>query len=112
MAFVLNAADSYGPTRRRRAEQRTTNAGTEAMKKDDGTPTRVLWARLRFQIIGPLLASPLESGELGARLDELANGTYVHPSAGERVRFARSTIERWLYAARNEPKDPIHALER
>jgi hypothetical protein len=55
---------------------------------------------------------PLESGELGARLDELANGTYVHPSAGERVRFARSTIERWLYAARNEPKDPIHALER
>lgn len=82
------------------------------MKKDDGTPTRVRWARLRFQIIGPLLASPPESGQLGARLDELADQTYVHPSTGARVRFARSTIERWLYAARNEPKDPIRALER
>jgi hypothetical protein len=82
------------------------------MTKDDDTPTRVRWARLRFQIIGPLLASPPETGELGARLDELASKTYVHPSTGLRVRFARSTIERWLYAARNEPKDPIRALER
>ena len=82
------------------------------MKRDDAIPIRVRWARLRFQIIGPLLASPPEAGELGVRLDELADKTYVHPSTGERVRFARSTIERWLYAARNEPKDPIRALER
>ena len=57
------------------------------MTKDDGTPARVRWARLRFQIIGPLLASPPETGELGPRLDELASKTYVHPSTGLRVRF-------------------------
>jgi transposase InsO family protein len=82
------------------------------MTKDDGIPTRVRWARLRFQIIGSLLASPPESGELGAKLDELAAQTYVHPATGARVHFARSTIERWLYTARNEPKEPIRALER
>jgi hypothetical protein len=82
------------------------------MTKQPDIPPRVKWARLRFQIIGPLLASPPESGELGARLDELASKTYVHPITGGRVRFGRSTIERWLYAARNESKDPIRALER
>lgn len=82
------------------------------MTKDDGIPTRVRWARLRFQIIGSLLASPPEAGELGAKLDELATKTYLHPATSARVQFARSTIERWLYCARNEPKDPIRALER
>jgi transposase InsO family protein len=82
------------------------------MTKDDNTPMRVRWARLRFQIIGPLLASPPEAGELAARLDELAAQTYVHPSTGARVHFGRSTIERWLYIARNHPGDPIGALAR
>jgi transposase InsO family protein len=82
------------------------------MSHDEGTPMRVRWARLRFQILGPLLASPPQSGELAAKLDELAAQTYVLPSTGERVRFARSTIERWLYIARNHPDDPIGALER
>ena len=82
------------------------------MTKDDGIPTRVRWARLRFQIIGSLLASPPEAGDLGGKLDELAAKTYVHPATGARVHFARSTIERWMYCARNEPKDPIRALER
>jgi putative transposase len=82
------------------------------MTKDDGIPARVRWARLRFQIIGPVLASPPESGELGAKLDELAAQAYVDPATGARVRFARSTIERWLYIARNEPNEPIRALER
>ena len=83
------------------------------MNKNESTPARVRWARLRFQIIGQLLASPPESGELAERLDELAAGAYVHPTTGERVRFGRSTIEHWLYAARNAPNDdPIRALER
>lgn len=86
--------------------------GTDAMSKHDSTPTRVRWARLRFSIIGPLLASPPESGELSAQLDELAARAYVHPTSGERVRFGRSTIEHWLYAARNAPHDPVRALER
>jgi transposase InsO family protein len=82
------------------------------MKKDDDTPARVRWARLRFSIIGPLLASPPESGELAAALDEVASRMYVHPATSERVRFGRSTIERWLYAARNAPSDPVSALGR
>lgn len=82
------------------------------MTKDESTPARVRWARLRFSIIGPLLASPPPEGELAAQLDALASRTYVHPTTGERVRFGRSTIEHWLYAARNAPADPVRALER
>lgn len=82
------------------------------MTKHANTPARVRWARLRFSIIGPLLASPAESGDLAERLDEVAALTYEHPSTGGRVRFARSTIERWYYAAKNEPSDPLRALER
>lgn len=86
--------------------------GTTTMSKHESIPARVRWARLRFSIIGPLLASPADAGELATRLDELAIKTYVHPSTGGRVRFARSTIERWYYAAKNEPRDPLRALER
>lgn len=81
------------------------------MTTDDKAPARVRWARLRFSVIGPLLASPPESGELAVRLDELAARAWLHPGTGERVHFARSTIERWLYAARNAA-DPVRALER
>ncbi len=82
------------------------------MKTNESTPSRVRWARLRFQIIGHLLASPPADGELGAELDALAAKAYAHPSTGEQLRFGRSTIEHWFYAAKNAPKDPITALER
>ena len=109
MVFAGAGADFVVSARTRGANS---HRGTEAMKKDDSTPTRVRWARLRFSIIGPLLASPPESGELAAQLDEVASRTYVHPTTGDRVRFGRSTIEHWLYAARNAPNDPVRALER
>lgn len=108
MAFVLGAAVfvvSAAPTS-------TKAAGTDAMGKDDGIPARVRWARLRFQIIGPLLASPPEAGELATRLDELCALAYEHPTTGARMHFARPTIERWYYTAKNEPKDPLRVLER
>jgi transposase InsO family protein len=82
------------------------------MKDNDNIPPRVRWARLRFAIVGPLLASPPESGELAGELDELASRAYVHPSTDERIRFGRSTIEHWLYVAKNAPQDPLKALER
>ena len=81
------------------------------MTKDDGIPTRVRWARLRFQIIGQLLATPPESGELAARIAELAAKSWRHPSTDEVVRFSAKAIERWFYAARSA-QDPIRALER
>jgi transposase InsO family protein len=82
------------------------------MKNDENIPVRVRWALLRFSVIGPLLASPPESGDLKGQLDELASRAYAHPTTGERVRFGRSTIEHWLYAARNATTNPVQVLER
>jgi transposase InsO family protein len=81
------------------------------MTDTNSTPTRVRWARLRFQIIGQLLGSPPEPGELAARIAELAARPWQHPSTGEAVRFSAKTIERWFYTARGQ-QDPIRALER
>jgi putative transposase len=82
------------------------------MKKNEQLPVRERWALLRFSVIGPLLACPPESGELAAQLDELASHAYEHPTTGARVRFGRSTIEHWLYAARNATASPVQVLER
>lgn len=81
------------------------------MGRDDGSSSRVRWARLRFSVIGPLLASPPKRGELRGCLEELAERTWQHPTTGEPVRFGVSTIERWLYLARRAD-DPVEALVR
>lgn len=70
------------------------------------------WARLRFAVVGPLLSAPPPAGELAHELARLAEKVWRHPVSGEPVRFARSTIERWYYAARAEPKDPVGVLRR
>jgi len=72
---------------------------------------RVRWARLRFAIIGPLLASPPGEGELKERLDELAARAFRHPTTGDSIRFSFKTVERWFYAARGVA-DPINVLAR
>jgi transposase InsO family protein len=68
------------------------------------------WARLRFAIVGALLAAPPAPGDLGPALDRLAAHPWRHPTTGEPLRFARSTLERWYYAARNAGQDPVEAL--
>ena len=78
-------------------------------ERDAAVPRR--WARLRFAILGPLLAAPPEHGELRARLEELAAKPYQHPTTGEVIRFGASTIERWFYTAK-EAADPVAALAR
>jgi putative transposase len=70
------------------------------------------WARLRFAIVGALLAAPPAPGELGPALARLAAHPWRHPTTGEPLRFARSTLERWYYAARNAGPDPVEALRR
>lgn len=77
----------------------------------DDTPARVRWARLRFSIVGPLLASPAVSGELGEAIAELSRRPWRHPTTGEAIGFSAKTIERWYYAVRSE-HDPLRALER
>ena len=81
------------------------------MTSQDDTPVRVRWARLRFQIIGPLLAAPPEDGELRQRIEVLAAQAWRHPTIGDVVRFSFKTIERWFYAAR-AAADPLSALAR
>jgi transposase InsO family protein len=69
------------------------------------------WARLRFLVVGPLLAAPPASGELREALAERAQVQWTHPISGVPVRFGQSTIERWYYRALAD-EDPIAALGR
>lgn len=69
------------------------------------------WARLRFAIIGPLLAAPPLRGELRQALVRLAQQRWQHPVSGLPVCFSVATLERWYYAARRS-RDPVAALRR
>lgn len=82
------------------------------MSEHDGDRGHERWARLRFAIVGRLLAAPPERGELHAELERLAGMQWTHPITGEPAQFGISTIERWYYAARNERRDPVGALRR
>ncbi len=69
-------------------------------------------ARLRFSVIGALLAAPPAKGALRAALQQLAAREWRHPSTGAPVRFGVSTLERWYYRSRNEKHDPVSVLRR
>lgn len=79
------------------------------LKTTADPPKRDRWARLRFSIIGPLLAAPPEPRQLGGALAALAAKTWRHPVTGLDVRFSVSTLERWYYRARRAA-DPVGAL--
>lgn len=72
-------------------------------------PKRDRWARLRFAIIGPLLAAPPRDGELHAALRTLAAQSWRHPISGQDIQFGVSTLERWYYAAKSA-RDPVAVL--
>lgn len=82
--------------------------GTTVTNEND-LPQRDRWARLRFAIIGPLLAAPPPAGELRAALGALATKAWRHPFTGLPIRFGVSTLERWFYAAKHAA-DPVQAL--
>jgi hypothetical protein len=67
------------------------------------------WARLRFSIVGHLLAAPPEKGGLRSAL---AAREWRHPTTGKPTRFGLSTIERWYYRTLRERQDPVGALRR
>ena len=79
---------------------------------DRGQADRDRWARLRFAIIGPLLAAPPAKGQLQAALRELSGRSWQHPVSGEPVRFGVSTLEGWYYAAHGAGDDPVTVLRR
>lgn len=80
------------------------------MNNHEGEFGRDRWARLRFAIVGPVLAAPPARRALRAALGHLAAQSWRHPSTRAPVRFAFSTIERWYYAARNATRDPVGVL--
>lgn len=67
------------------------------------------WARLRFSVVGPLLAAPPGKGELHDEFVRLSEKAWQHPTTGEPVQFGASTIEHWYYAAKKS-EDPVAAL--
>jgi len=80
--------------------------------EDNNIRTTDAWARLRFSIIGHLLAAPPQEGELCEALELLAARTWRHPITDEPLKFGFSTIEHWYYAAKNEARDPVSVLKR
>jgi transposase InsO family protein len=70
------------------------------------------WAQFRFAVIGGLLSSPPQPGDLQQAIEALAQNRYQHPFAPHKViSLGFSTIERWYYRAKDAP-DPIAALGR
>ncbi|MEI6313308.1 MAG: DDE-type integrase/transposase/recombinase [Syntrophus sp. (in: bacteria)] len=68
------------------------------------------WAQFRFAVIGGLLSSPPERGQLQQDLKVLAEKSYQHPlDADKQLMPSFSAIERWYYKAKDAP-DPISAL--
>lgn len=82
------------------------------MGEQDSRNVAERWAQLRFAIVGPLLAAPPKRGSLREELEHLSRQPWKHPTTGEGVHFAYSTIERWYYTAKNERHDPVKALRR
>lgn len=74
--------------------------------------THQLWAEFRFGVIGALLSAPPASGELRARLKELAEREWKHPIRGESFRVSLPTIERWYYKTLSHALDPVGSLRR
>lgn len=80
------------------------------MNKKSDPIKRDRWARLRFTVIGHLLAAPPAPGELHGALAQLAAKTWRHPESGLDVTFGFSSLERWYYEARRA-NDPVDALK-
>ena len=78
------------------------NTKSDPLKRDR-------WARLRFSIIGPLLAAPPAPRQLHDALRALSAKTWRHPVSGLDVRFGVSTLQRGYYSARRAG-DPVAAL--
>ena len=59
------------------------------LSSEDDLPQRDRWARLRFAIIGPLLAAPPAAGDLHEALSALAAKSWRHPFSGTRGSLRR-----------------------
>jgi putative transposase len=77
--------------------------------REDVDTHHTRWARFRFSIVGPLLSSPPDNGELKSQLEELSKKQWRHPITGVATHFSFFTLERWFYLAK-KANDPVGAL--
>ena len=66
--------------------------------------------QFRLKIIGSLLASPPNKGDLKNQLSQLAQKPWLHPISGERVYYSLPTLERWYYKAIKAPQHLLKTL--
>jgi len=82
------------------------------MSTEESRSSPERWARFRFSVIGQLLASPPERGELATELKKLAERRYRHPTKPhEWLTIGVSTLEKWYYQVKGVD-DPIALLRR
>ena len=67
----------------------------------------MIWAEFRLAVVGQLLYSERDPGELHCRLDELSETTWLDPESHAPLHIGRSTIERWYYQACQSMPDPL-----
>ena len=60
--------------------------------------------QFRLKIIGGLLASPPEKGDLKKQLTLLSEKPWFHPLSGELVHYSIPTLERWYYKSKSKMK--------
>lgn len=80
------------------------------MKNDENLSRSEAWAAFRLSVIGHLLASPPQRGELKPALQELSEREWEHPITKNPVCIGFSTLENWYYEARKPRVNPITAL--
>ena len=66
--------------------------------------------QFRLKIIGSLLASPPDKGDLKNQLTLLAQKPWLHPVSGETIHYSLPTLERWYYKAKKEKKSLLETL--
>jgi len=82
------------------------------MSTEESRSSPERWARFRFSVIGPLLASPPARGALAAELQKLSERRYRHPTKPhEWLTIGVSTLEKWYYQVQGA-EDPIAVLRR
>ncbi|MBT3786242.1 transposase family protein [bacterium] len=80
------------------------------MKNEENLSRSETWAAFRLSVIGHLLASPPQRGELQTAILELSEREWEHPVTKKAVHIGFSTIEGWYYEARKLGANPIKVL--
>lgn len=78
-------------------------------EEEPGSETVRRWAEFRLAVVGQLIFSNVEYGQLKAELKSLSEKEWQHPISGKSVIFSYPTIERWYYIALSNPDAPLRA---